>query len=85
MFNIRCFSPGLKWRELKLLDNPYERTEDIKCAVDYLTTLPYIDRKRIDVIVQCAGAGNAVFATLTDRRKKAVCGICSWILEKHQD
>ena len=25
--------------EPKLLDNPYERTEDIKCAVDYLTTL----------------------------------------------
>ena len=63
-------------REPKLLDNPYERTEDIKCAVDYLTTLPYIDRKRIGVIGQCAGAGNAVFATLTDRRIKAVCGIC---------
>ena len=62
--------------EPKLLDNPYERTEDIKCAVDYLTTLSYIDRKRIGVIGQCAGAGYAVFATLTDRRIKAVCGIC---------
>ena len=49
--------------EPKLLDNPYERTEDIKCAVDYLTTLSYIDRKRIGVIGQCAGAGYAVFAT----------------------
>ncbi len=39
--------------EPKLLDNPYERTEDIKCAVDYLTTLPYIDRKTIGVIGQC--------------------------------
>ena len=71
--------------EPKLLDNPYERTEDIKCAVDYLTTLPYIDRKRIDVIGQCDGGGYVVFTTLTDRRKKAVCGICSLILEKHQD
>ena len=40
----------------------------------YLTTLPYIDRKRICVIGQCAGAGYAVFASLTDRRIKAVCG-----------
>ena len=62
--------------EPKLLDNPYERTEDIKCAVDYLTTLSFIDRNRIGVIGQCAGAGYAVFATLTDRRIKAVCGIC---------
>ena len=47
--------------EPKLLDNPYERTEDIKCAVDYLTTLHYIDRNRIGVIGQCAGAGYAIF------------------------
>ena len=45
-------------------------------CVDYLTTLPYIDRKKIGVIGQCAGAGYAVFAALTDRRIKAVCGIC---------
>ena len=60
----------------KSLDNPFEKTEDIKCTVDYLTTLPYIDRKRIGVIGQCAEAGYAVFASLTDRRIKAVCGIC---------
>ena len=41
-----------------------------------LCTLNYIDRKKIGVIGQCAGAGYAVFAALTDRRIKAVCGIC---------
>ncbi|MDO4159702.1 MAG: alpha/beta hydrolase [Prevotellaceae bacterium] len=60
----------------RLIDNPYERTEDIKCGVDYLTTLPYIDRARIGAVGSCAGAGYAIFATLTDRRIKAVCGIC---------
>ena len=30
---------GESERQSKLLDNPYERTEDIKCAQDYLTTL----------------------------------------------
>lgn len=62
--------------EPRLLDNPIERSEDIKCGVDYLTTLPYVNRARIGVIGSCAGAGYAIFAALTDRRIKAVCSIC---------
>ena len=62
--------------EPKFLDNPYERSEDIKCGVDFLTTLPYIDRDRIGAIGQCAGSGFAIYAALTDRRIKAVCGLC---------
>lgn len=60
----------------RLLDNPYERAEDIKCGVDLLTTLPYVDRERIGVVGQCAGSGFAIFAALTDRRMKAVCALC---------
>lgn len=33
--------------EPRRLDSPYNRVEDVKCAVDFLTTLPYIDRSRI--------------------------------------
>lgn len=62
--------------EPRLLDNPSERSEDIKCGVDFLTTLPYIDRARIAAVGQCAGSGFAIFAALTDRRIKAVCGLC---------
>lgn len=62
--------------EPRLWDNPYERSEDVKCGVDYLTTLSYVDKNRIAAIGSCAGAGYAIFATLTDRRIKAVCGIC---------
>lgn len=67
---------GASEGEPRLLDNPNERVEDIKCGVDYLTTLPYVDRNRIVAMGQCAGAGYAVAATMTDRRIKAVCGIC---------
>lgn len=62
--------------EPRLFDNPYERAEDIKCGVDFLTKLPYVDRSRIGAIGQCAGSGFAIFAVLTDRRIKAVCGLC---------
>lgn len=62
--------------EPRLLDNPFERAEDIKCGVDFLTTLPYVDRQRIGTVGQCAGSGFAIFAALTDRRLKAVCGLC---------
>ncbi len=62
--------------EPRLWDNPYERSEDVKCAVDFLTTLPYVNRECLGAIGSCAGAGYAIFATLTDRRIKAVCGIC---------
>ena len=41
-----------------------------------MTTLNYIDRKRNGAIVQCEGDGYVIFIALTDRRIKAICGIC---------
>ncbi|ANM74366.1 putative alpha/beta superfamily hydrolase [Lactiplantibacillus plantarum] len=38
------------------LEAPYERVEDIKCAIDYLTTLPYVDNERIGLFGVCAVA-----------------------------
>lgn len=29
---------------IRLLDIPFEGVEDLKCAVDYLTTLPYVEQ-----------------------------------------
>ncbi|MFF8028747.1 alpha/beta hydrolase [Streptomyces sp. NPDC007896] len=54
------------------LENPASRVEDIRSAVDYLSTLGYVDAGRIGVLGICAGAGYAVNATMTDRRIKAV-------------
>lgn len=54
------------------LEAPYERVEDIKCAIDYLTTLPYVDNERIGQFGVCAGAGYSMHTAMTDRRIKAV-------------
>jgi fermentation-respiration switch protein FrsA (DUF1100 family) len=36
-------------------ENPSERLEDIRCAIDYLTTLPTVDVERIGLLGVCAG------------------------------
>ena len=33
--------------ERRQLENPFIRTEDVNAAIDYLTTLPYVDADRI--------------------------------------
>ena len=57
---------------LRYLENPTERVEDIRSAVDYLTTLPQVDTEKIGVVGICAGGGFAVSAAQTEHRIKAV-------------
>ena len=58
--------------EPRQLENPYIRTEDVSAVIDYLTTLPYVDKDRIGAMGICAGAGYTANAAIQDRRIKAV-------------
>lgn len=58
--------------EPRQLENPYIRTEDVSAAIDYLTTLPYVDKERIGAMGICAGAGYTANAAIQDRRIKAI-------------
>lgn len=58
--------------EPRYIEDPAARVEDVRCAVDYLTTLHFVDENRIGVLGVCAGGGYAVNAAMTERRIKAV-------------
>jgi fermentation-respiration switch protein FrsA (DUF1100 family) len=59
----------------RYIEEPALRVEDVRCAVDYFTTLPFVDKKRIGAMGVCAGAAYSINAAQTDHRIKAVVGI----------
>ena len=56
----------------RFLDDPMKRVADIYSAVDYLTSLRYVDAGRIGALGICAGSGTTVKAVSNERRIKAL-------------
>ncbi len=75
-FDASC--QGESEGEPRYIEDPTSRVEDIRSAVDYLTTLSYVDNNRIGAMGVCAGAGYTLNAIQTDLRIKAAAGISTW-------
>jgi hypothetical protein len=59
-------------------ENPSERLEDIRCAIDYLTTLPTVDAERIGLLGVCAGGSYVLGVAPTEMRAKAIASVSLW-------
>lgn len=62
----------------RYIEDPFSRVEDIRSAIDYLVTLPYVDENKIGAMGVCAGGGYTMSAVQTEYRIKAAAGISIW-------
>lgn len=56
----------------RFCEDPNIRTEDFRCAVDYLITLDFVDPENIGVLGVCGGGAYAANVAMTEKRIKAV-------------
>jgi len=61
-------------------ENPAEKMEEIRCAIDYLTTLPIVDEERVGLLGICAGGLYVLGAVPTEMRAKAIASVSLWEL-----
>ena len=73
--------------EPRHVSSPDIFVEDFSAGVDFLGTLPYVDRERIGAIGICGSGGFAITAAQVDKRIKAVAAVSMYDMSRctHND
>lgn len=56
----------------RALEDPFQRAEDIRSAITFLSTRSFVDERHVGILGVCAGGSYVSYAAQTDRRMRAV-------------
>ena len=60
-------------------ENAFVKIEDVRNAISFLRTLPFVDRDNLFGIGACAGGGYMALTAVTDKRMRAIATICGML------
>ena len=63
----------------RFYEDPEQKVEDIKNAVTYLESQPFVDKDKIGALGICAGSMYTLMAAASDKRIKSVVTAASWL------
>jgi hypothetical protein len=56
----------------RFIEDPSIRTSDIRFAIDYLVSLPFVDENRIGAIGVCGGGGYTIHAGICEQSTRPI-------------
>jgi fermentation-respiration switch protein FrsA (DUF1100 family) len=76
-FDFRYF--GESEGQPRQYENPADKIADIRSAVDYLASLPFVDADNIAGVGVCASTGYMSYAAAADSRLKTIVLVAPWL------
>lgn len=67
---------------IQFVENPIEKTADISKAIDFMATLPQVDRNKLSTLGVCASAGYAINAAHENSKAVSTAVVAPWLHDR---